>query len=292
MTLLQLYRETRKNLSDAGIDSPQTEAAIIIEHYFGCSKSELMLKGDRIQAESGLSKKITDAVGRRCKKYPLQYILGTWKFMDLNLKVGEGVLIPREDTAVLVEAAEKYIRDIQRINSRKGKKPSLTGADLCAGTGAVGLSLCRMFDFVSVTAVEYFDKAYGYLTENLGLYPQCRVDPLKADILSPKTAGKFKELDFIVSNPPYIRREEMLGLQEEVLHEPATALEAGEDGLLFYRAIAKLWMPKIKAGGFIALEIGDTQAEQVCAILRNSGGQDIQVHKDWAGLDRAVTAAM
>lgn len=205
--------------------------------------------------------------------------------MDLTLQVGEGVLIPREDTAVLVtQAADALKRKMVDGNT-------LRGVDLCAGTGAVALALCSHCRGLQITAVEWYDTAYQYLLKNLASYPKLRVVPLYGDVLDARLQKKagLTQLDFIVSNPPYISVQELPSLQAEVRQEPNSALNGGRDGLLFYRAIAEIWVPRLKPGGYIALEIGESQAEQVCALLRDAGLTKITVYKDLAGLDRTVT---
>ena len=163
------------------------------------------------------------------------------------------------------------------------------GLDLCAGTGAVGLMLA-LETGASVTAVEKFDAALGYLRENLARCPQLAVEALQGDVLEPAFAASVPGgLDFIVSNPPYIETAALPGLQREVRREPQTALDGGADGLVFYRAICALWAGKLRPGGVLAVEIGEEQGEAVAALFKGAGLGDIRVHKDTAGLDRAVS---
>ena len=279
MTYLQLYRDVRARLVGAAIEAAACEALLIIEHYCGLAKTELLVHGDERVVTSAEAEAVLSAVRRRARHYPLQYILGKWQFMDLTLLVGEGVLIPREDTEVLVNAAAAAL----------GCGNGLYGVDLCAGTGAVGLSLSRLCPGVRITAVELHSAAYDYLTKNISRYPKCMVQPLRGDVLSPELARCFDRLDFIVSNPPYIASCELPELQAEVRLEPQTALSGGSDGLDFYRAIAKLWVPRLKAGGIIALETGDTQAAQVIRLLEGAGTTGCTIHKDFSGLDRVIT---
>ena len=277
MTVRALYNEIKKRLSEA-VEDPAFEALCVIEHIFGMDRSALLLNGGR-EAEEKLSAEAWAFTERRMQGEPLQYILGKWQFMDIELYCGEGVLIPREDTSVLVDAAAERLSGITEAK----------GADLCAGTGAVALSVAKETG-AHVTAVELFDAAFSYLERNLAKYPQLSVRAERGDVLSPVFAECFPgELDFIVSNPPYIETEELPTLQKEVQKEPMTALDGGADGLVFYRAICALWVKKLRAGGVLAVEIGETQGEAVAKLFREAGLRDIRIHKDLGDLDRAVS---
>lgn len=277
MKIRGLYNEARRTLPEVTED-PAFEAACLTEKIFGLNRTGLLTHGDReAQAEQEAAFRL--AVERRVKGEPLQYILGEWDFMALTLLCGEGVLIPREDTAVLVETV------MERLGGRK--KP--VGLDLCAGTGAVALSLARETG-AAVTAVELFDGALDYLKKNIERYPALSVRAVQGDVLSPEFAAKLPGgLDFIASNPPYIETAELPGLQREVQREPKTALDGGEDGLLFYRVITAVWSEKLRAGGVLAVEIGETQGEAVAALFAKAGLRDIRIDQDTAGLDRVVS---
>lgn len=280
MTLLALYQSARRQLGRAGIEDPGGEAALLLEHFCGCGRAALLTHGrDRpaphIQA-------VQAAVAQRAARRPLQYILGSWPFMGLTLQVGEGVLIPREDTAVLAEAAAS------RLKGTPETAGALRGVELCAGTGAVSLALCDQCPGVEMFAVELSGEAYAYLLRNLAAYPDFPVTPLRGDVLDRAVPGTLPPVDFIVSNPPYISAPALPLLQAEVRREPRMALDGGPDGLLFYRAIADIWLPRLKPGGLIALEIGEDQGDAVAALLRKSGVQALETHRDLAGLNRAV----
>lgn len=280
MTYRELYLVCRQALTRAGVDSPGNDAMLLLRHFFGLDRPALALHGEELPSPDREAS-FLEAAAQRAARRPLQYILGQWQFLGLTLKVGEGVLAPREDTAVLVEALAKQLQNV----------PSPKGLDLCAGTGAVALGLCSLLPQAEVLCLELSDAAFPYLEENIRAYPEYHVTAQRGDILSPALAAEFREpLDFIASNPPYIPSGELPSLQAEVQKEPAMALNGGSDGLLFYRAIAALWAPLLKPGGVLAVEIGETQAEDAAALFRAAGLGDISIHKDWAGLDRAVTA--
>lgn len=277
MTVRALYNEARKTFA-AVTDDPAFEAACLTEKFFGMDRSAVLLRGD-VEVKKAAEEEFLAAVKKRVQGEPLQYLLGEWDFMKLTLFCGEGVLIPREDTAVLVEAAAERLRGV--------KEPK--GVDLCAGTGAVALMLAEETG-ASVTAVELVDGAFSYLERNIARYSELPVKAVRGDVLSAAFAeSAADELDFIASNPPYIETNELPTLQKEVLYEPVTALDGGIDGLAFYRVICDTWAKKLRAGGVLAVEIGETQAEAVAELFRKAGMHDICIHKDMGGLDRAVS---
>lgn len=278
MTVREAYDRAKKRLTPVTED-PAFEAVCLTEKYFGMARAALLTHGGRT-AEPEAERAFFEAVEKRENGEPLQYILGTWDFMGLELSCGAGVLIPRDDTAVLVEA----------VCARLGKARDLRGLDLCAGTGAVGLAIARETG-AAVTAVEKYDAALAYLKANLARYPALPVRPVQGDVLSASFAEAINgPIDFIASNPPYIETAELPGLQREVRREPQTALDGGADGLVFYRAICALWADKLRPGGVLAVEIGETQSAAVAALFQNAGLSDIRIHRDMAGLDRAVSA--
>lgn len=281
MTYRELYLRARRDLSAAGVDSPGPDALLLAERFLGLDRAGLAIH----EAEApppDREKAFLRAVGERAERRPLQYILGSWEFLGLRLEVGEGVLVPREDTAVLVEAlAEKL---------KKSPWEEPRGLDLCAGTGAVGLGLCSLLPQVQVTCVELSEQALSYLKRNVSAYPQYRAELWQADVLLPPAPGRFApgSLEFIASNPPYVRTGELSGLQPEVRREPSLALDGGEDGLTFYRAILAHWAPLLRPGGLLAVEIGEDQGAQVSSLFAAGGLDQIELRQDWAGLDRCV----
>lgn len=283
MTYRELYLKARRDLAAAGVDSPSPDSLALIEHFFGLDRPGLALRGQEIPSPDGEAA-FLQAVSQRADRRPLQYILGKWKFLGLNLQVGEGVLVPREDTAVLVEALAESLKN----------RPASIGLDLCAGSGAVGLGLCFLLPETRVTCVELSEMAFPYLERNLAAYPQYHAQAVKGDILLPEIVGKIPpaSLDFIASNPPYIKASELPSLQAEVQKEPAMALNGGPDGLAFYRAIIELWLPLLKPGGVLAVEIGEDQGAAVSALFSTHGLEGVEIRRDWTGLDRCVIGAV
>ena len=277
MTVRALYTEVRKMLESVTED-PAFEAICLTEKHFGLDRTGLLLHGSR-EADAKAEAAVREDAEKRISGEPLQYLLGEWDFMALTLFCGPGVLIPREDTAVLVEAAAK------RLCGKKQPR----GMDLCAGTGAVALMLAHETG-AAVQAVELFDGAFAYLEKNIARYGALSVKAVRGDVLSGAFAESAEgDLDFIVSNPPYIEKAELPLLQREVQKEPVTALDGGEDGLVFYRAICRNWTRKLKTGGVLAVEIGETQGAAVAELFRIAGLREICIHKDAGDLDRAVS---
>lgn len=246
---------------------------------------------------------------RRESREPLQYLCGRWPFLDFELAVGPGVLCPRADTEVVAEAAAQTLAGCAA--------PKVL--DLCAGTGCLGLGIKRLRPTASVTCVEKSPEALHYLVCNvrtaLRSLPQGSTeDVLEEDeptlgsgllgIAALPPAAQAVEgdlfdywrglpeggLDLIVSNPPYLTASEMEDLQPEVAKEPAMALAAGEDGLDFYRALARHYQTPLRPGGTLALEIGWQQREAVCALLQAEGWTQIRCIQDLGGNDRCILA--
>lgn len=281
MTLSELYRSGKETLRKAGCDSPEFDAACLAEKAWGLDRQGLFLRGNREanpEEEASFLQMIRERAGHR----PLQYILGSWPFMDMQLLVGEGVLAPREDTEVVVRAAASLL---QNTGS------PLYGIDLCGGTGAVALGLCSLVPGLRMDCVEWMPEAFAFLEQNTRRFGEGRVRPVRGDVLDARTAEALfpHPVDVLISNPPYVRAEEIPGLQQEVQQEPHSALDGGQDGLVFYRAIADFWIPKVKPGGVVAVEIGEEQAEAVCQLFQKAGVTELCVHQDLAELDRAVT---
>ncbi len=276
MTYRELYLQARRLLGEAGVDSPSFDAAALAEKFLGLDRPALAVRGGETpvpEAEAAF----LEALAQRAERRPLQYILGEWPFLDLCLRVGEGVLAPREDTAVLVEALAKVLADT----------PSPRGLDLCAGSGAVGLGLCSLVPEARVACVELDPSAMGYLRENIARYPQYHASAVEANVLEPPR-GFAGGLDFLAANPPYVPSPEIPALQPEVLREPRLAVDGGGDGLVFYRAIVEHWLELVRPGGMVGVETGESQGRAVAGLFQAAGLEAVRVLPDLAGLDRVV----
>lgn len=271
--LKDLYLKLRGILSEAEIEAPELEARLLIEGVTGMNRaSQIANSNSEISGE--IQEKLISMAQKRAEHLPLQYILGKWSFMGFEFKVGEGVLIPRDDTEVLVGLCLDYLK------ASDGK----TALDLCAGSGAISVALDKLAN-ADVTAVELSDKAYNFLLENI---KGTNIKPHKGDIFECYRDFEAKSFDLIASNPPYIKTDEIETLQTEVGYEPKTALDGGADGLDFYRAIARRWTPLLKSGGAMAFELGEGQAEYVGGLMADHGYINIKTAKDLGGTDRAI----
>lgn len=257
------------NLRDAykkavDIISPRTDdahfdAMCLVEKVFGFDRTQYYLKSDEKVSDEKYDELISYAT-RRASGEPLQYILGQWEFMGRSFLVGEGVLIPRPETEMLVEAAMDIIKNIE--------KPVIL--DLCSGTGCIGISVAAGNPESTVYLLEKSDKAMTYLKKNIELNMVKNVYPVQGDIFT--DYHKFSDLkpDLIISNPPYIESDTVHSLQDEVLREPIMALDGGVDGLDFYRAICLHWIPLLKKDGAVIVECGENQGERICEIFQKN----------------------
>lgn len=276
MTLNELYSQTKQSLKKAGVDSPVFDALCLFEQVFSLDRHGLIMHGTDI-AEPQKAQRLSALAERRAQGEPLQYILGKWQFMGTEFSVGSGVLIPREDTQCVVEAAVNALRD----------KKSLKIIDLCSGTGAIAITLAKMLD-CTVTAAELYDEAFCYLEKNIRHSGCKNVTALKADVLKDFDKITDSSFDLIISNPPYIETEEIKTLQTEVQFEPRTALDGGQDGLVFYKSIIKNWSCKLKSGGMLCFELGEGQFDSVSELMERSGFDDIGYERDLGGTKRAI----
>lgn len=275
MTIFEAYNDTKKQLKSAGIEDDIFEAKQIIKHITGYNNAQILSKyTENITEYQRVN--LTAIVKQRLARYPLQYILGHWDFYGRAYRVGPGVLIPRQDTETVIETCLELIKDTE--------KPRIL--DLCAGTGCIGITLAAEKENSEVVLVEKYEEAARYIEHNIRLNAPENAKLSMGDIFEGCEADK--KYDLIVSNPPYIKADEMETLQPEVKFEPDTALYGGEDGLMFYRAIAVNYKESIKKGGKLVFEIGFSQAEEVSAILKNAGYGNITVKKDISENDRVV----
>ena len=222
----------------------------------------------------------------RFERRPLQYIEGKWGFLDFEVQVGEGVLIPRQDSEAIC---------LKAIDLLKGQAAPAV-LDLCAGSCCLGLAVKSRCPAARVTAVEKSAEALPWLQKNAAealpgfdaAHPALNVQ--QGDVFQWNKGQAEGQFDLILANPPYLTAEEMRTLQPEVEFEPAMALDGGEDGLDFYRHIAKAYRPLTKPGGWLVMEFGWQQWEPVKALLEAAGWQDVQRILDAEGRDRGAAA--
>ncbi|MDE6608718.1 MAG: peptide chain release factor N(5)-glutamine methyltransferase [Lachnospiraceae bacterium] len=271
MEYRNLYETGKKRLCEAGIEEADLDARLLLEYVCGTDRNTLLVHGDRLVSEKECSL-FEACIAKREKRIPLQYITGEQEFMGLKFAVNENVLIPRQDTEILVEEVLKDLHD------------GMSVLDMCTGSGCILLSLLQYSNDCEGTGVDISEKALETARENAGRLSK---DPtfIRSDLFE-KVEGKY---DVIVSNPPYIPTKVIPTLMSEVKeYEPIEALDGKEDGLYFYKEIIRQAGEYLNRGGKLFFEIGCEQAEEVSGFLENAGYKEVEVVKDFTGLDRVV----
>ena len=269
-----IYRNMVEILSANENCEPKFESNLLLEFVLGKSRIEL---GPSYNVSESDEQKLMQLCHKRKDGYPLQYILGTWQFFDMELEVGEGVLIPRRDTEDVCSVAFEYINQFDCPNV----------LDLCAGSGAIALAVKRFCPQANVMALEKFPEAFAYLKKNIektGL----RVLPVMGDVFNYDWIVEEETFDVIISNPPYIDPDWKSQLQKEVAFEPASALFAPEKGLRFYKFISHYYKQALKDGGYLIFEYGFDQAKAVRDLLFDEEYRIVKEIVDTAGNPRGI----
>lgn len=274
MTPRQLLIYIRETLEDAGMESAGFESRLLLETVLRLPHSAPLpeIPVTKIQLEQAKA-----FLERRLAHEPLQYLCGTWEFYGMEFSVGEGVLIPRQDTETLVETV---------LTLRKGM-PATKLLDLCSGTGCIPAAIAAHLPNVTGVALEFSRAAFGYLEYNLQKHaPQMTC--VLGDACSPPAQLLEQTFDLITCNPPYLTTEDMTCLQPEVAKEPKSALFGGADGLDFYRRLTPIWKNVLHADGWLLYEVGAGQAEHVCCLMDQNGFTSVDCIKDLCGIARVV----
>lgn len=294
MIYRELYAQGCAALEETGIEEAALDARFLLEYVCDTNRNDLLVHGERPVTEEQQGK-YRELIERRGKRIPLQHLTGVQDFMGLQFQVNEHVLIPRQDTEILVEEVLKELHDGMRV------------LDMCTGSGCILLSLLHYSNGCEGVGVDVSEEALAVarvnakqiLGETVTISSQNEETADNADVqdsmkqvhllqsnLFENVTGQF---DFIVSNPPYIQSAVIETLMPEVKdHEPRLALDGTEDGLFFYRKIVEDSRAHLVSGGMLYFEIGYNQAESVSALMREAGFAEINVVKDYAGLDRVV----
>lgn len=272
MTLFELYKKSAEALSFGGCGDFETR--VIFEDILNIKTKPYDYTC--VNASENQVSLMNEIISRRKNGEPLQYIIGKWDFYGFTFNVGDGVLIPRPETENLVEYV---LNEIQNV-----KTPIVF--DLCSGSGCIGITIAKLRPDSKVYLFEKEDKAYFYLTKNLESFNLKNATTVKCDIFD-FDLSDLPMADVLVSNPPYIKSNEIPLLQTEVKCEPVTALDGGKDGLEFYKCIASKWTSNVKKGGLIAMECGDGQSSEILPLFENLSSEK-KVIFDFNNIDRII----
>ena len=278
-TYNDLYIETRRALRDAGIEAHNLEARLIVAQ--ACGKStEKLLRDLQLYSTSEIDAKVAELTQRRLRGEPVAYLTNSWEFYGLPLEVTPDVLIPRSDTEVLVQAALEIL---------VGNKMDARILDLCCGSGCIGCAMAKELPASRVVMLDISKDALRVARRNAAaLGVAGRVMCTDADALKapPMLVGTF---DMLLCNPPYIPSGEILELDPSVRdYEPIWALDGGEDGLVFYRAVLENWKSVLRPGAWLLFEVGMGQSADVEKLMEWAGFQDVHSLDDTAGIQRVV----
>ena len=278
MTYSELYTDGVRILTDAAISEAALDSRLLLEFICETDANTLYAHPDR-EISDEEAKCFATLIAKRANHIPLQHLVGETSFMGLNFFVDENVLIPRQDTEILCEEALRYVDDGMHV------------LDLCTGSGCIILSLMSYKNNLFAVGTDISEEALKVADKNaqaLKVSERGTIDFKRGDLYAAlENSDKF---DVIVSNPPYIKNEDIATLMPEVRdHDPYIALAGGEDGLDFYKRIIAGAQNHLCSEGRIFLEIGYDQAAEVSDLLNRAGFKEVKTVKDYAGLDRVVT---
>lgn len=278
ITYNNLYMDIRQELHHAGIQAATLEARELVCFAAGKTREQFVRDG-RLYVPQDVEEQARALMHRHLAGEPLAYLIGEWEFYGLPLDISEQVLIPRSDTEVLAGEAIRWLQTQQDARV----------LDLCAGSGCVGLAVASQVHACRVVLGEKSEAALRICRQNIrrsGLLG--RVTPMPADALEPPTR-QLGEFDCIVCNPPYIPTQDIETLDVSVRdYEPHMALDGGEDGLDFYRAISENWREALHPGARLYFEVGIGQADSVLRIMRRQGFGELEIVPDTADIPRVV----
>lgn len=312
MKAIDKLKELTKSLKTCGLEIHEKEAEILIRH--GLKIDTVELYKDEHELSEWQIKTVENILNRRHMREPLQYILGYEEFLGLKILVGPGVLIPRPETELMAEHAIKTVKrealSVKR-NSKNTKSQTLQSQlnssrithytsrsilDLCTGSGCIALAIAKEFPDSEVYGTDILETAIEYANKNAELNCIDNITFLKGNLFEPIKklfTSHFSPLtfDLIISNPPYIKTNDIRTLQPEIKDwEPLIAIDGGTDGLNFYKELIPNARDFLKDDGLLILELGYGQSSEVTEMLTSSGYTQIETIKDYSGIERIIKA--
>ena len=281
MKLRECIQYGQQTLKEAGIDTYDSDVRVLAMYAFDLSYTDLLMNMSADMPENK-TLRFKECIIQRSRRYPCQYITGSQEFMGYKFYTSEGVLIPRPETELLVEKTLAVSEDM----------PDVSLLDVCCGSGCIGISYAlerrAKGKSCKVTLLDISDDAIALSKKN------SRLNDIDCDIVQSDLFENIEEkYGIIVSNPPYIKSEDILTLMDDVrMYEPVLALDGGEDGLIFYKKIITKAGDYLDYGGYLLFEIGYNQFEDIRGLLVDAGYSDIELTKDYAGLDRIISARL
>ena len=276
LTILESINLSAEYLIKKGIESPKLNAELLLAHVLQCKRLDLYLSFDKPLKDEEI-KIYRELLKRRSNFEPLQYILGSVEFYGLEFKVNNSVLIPRQETEVLVETIINFFP----------KENTFSFLDIGTGSGNIAICLAKYFPQAFITTIDVNQACIQLAKENAeGIGVLDRIEFLKADINEFIHPNKF---DVIVSNPPYVSSEEFQNLQPEIInYEPVDAVSDFSDGFKFYKLICEKAKSLLKTSGYLFFELGKGQSTAVREIMENNNFQNILVKKDYLNIERVI----
>ena len=307
MRAIEKLKEISETLTHTGIEAAGKEAGLLIMK--GLNIDMTGLYRDNPELDDRQKKAVEEMAARRSRREPLQYIVGCTYFLRLKLVVGTGVLIPRPETELMAEYAIEIVRtqntehrtQILKQEQRsamlfppleKGGKGGFKILDLCTGSGCLALALAGEFPDAQVYGTDISGTALNYSEKNAAINEIKNVTFFKGHLFEPLNTEIPEQLfDFIISNPPYIRTDDIKDLQPEIRDwEPVGALDGGQDGLDYYREIIPAARRFLKHRGILMFELGADCANDVAYMMKETGYTDVKVRKDYSGIERIIQA--
>lgn len=277
ITVLEAIKLSTEYLEKKQVESPRTNAEILLADILHCKRLDLYLSFDKPLSENELNL-YRESIKQRAMRIPLQYIVGYVEFFGLKINVNQNVLIPRPETELLVE---KIINDFKSIKN-------LRILDIGSGSGNISLSLAKNLENSFVTGIDISDKAIEVAIDNAIKNSVANVEFKLLDIMTEEifNQGKF---DLIVSNPPYVSKNDYQTLEPELkVHEPRVALTDNADGLTFYNRIITIAKNILKQQGYLYFEIGKDQHEIIYGLMNQQNFNNIKIQKDYSGIERMI----